>query len=241
MRLNQFLASAGLGSRRSVESLIREGRVQINGQPASLAMRVDPDSDHVLCDGKAVRPPAHHSYILLHKPRGYTVTRTDAHATRSVYEIVPRKWRRLAYVGRLDLDSEGLLLFTDDGDLTFRLLRPSYGIDREYHVQVGGVPKASALTQMVKGITLEDGREARAVSASFAPRGRAGGMLTLVLREGKKREVRHMCAAALLTVKKLTRVRFGPVTLGRMSPGETRELLPAEVEALHEAVGLAKK
>lgn len=241
MRLNQYLASAGLGSRRSVESLIREGRVQINGQTAGLAARVDPESDVVLCDGKRLRLPDHHQYILLHKPRGYTVTRSDVHASRSIYELVPRKWRRLAYVGRLDRDSEGLLLFTDDGVLAFRLLRPSYGIDREYQVKVEGIPTQSALSLLIKGVALEDGQMAQAISVRFTPRGRAGGMLNLVLREGKKREVRHLCRAVDLTIKTLKRVRFGPLALGRLAPGDLRELASAEIQALYDAVGLARK
>lgn len=241
MRLNQFLARAGLGSRRSVEGLIRDGRIRINGVPADLASKVDSGSDKVTFDGRVVKLPSGFTYIVLNKPAGYTATRTDPHGGRTVYELLPKPWRRLAYVGRLDRDSEGVLLFTDDGELTHRLLRPEYEVDREYLVETEPPPSPEAIDSLISGIRLDDGFVAKSKSAEIVDRTTAAAALQLTLTEGKKREVRRMCKALALNVIQLTRTRFGPVQLGDLTSGKVRELTSEEVDALQRTVSTRKK
>jgi 23S rRNA pseudouridine2605 synthase len=240
MRLNQYLAHAGLGSRRAVEALITAGRVTLNGGLATLQSRVSVQSDQVALDGKPVRLPDRYTYVLLHKPAGYTVTRDDPHAAQSVYALLPPAFRPLAYVGRLDRDSEGLLLFSDDGELCHRLLLPSYRVEREYRVEVKGPWQPSLGPLLVKGVTFADGPPLAASSVRELRAWSGGAELAVILREGKKREIRRLCAAFGLQVTRLCRVRFGPVELASLAPGTVRELSATEVLSLRELVHLPR-
>jgi len=235
MRLNRYLARAGLGSRRSVEQIIRSGRVRISGRAGLLHSRVDPDSDTVTLDGRPVRLPVQHSYIILHKPRGYTTSRSDTHAASTVYELLPARYRTLPYVGRLDRESEGLLIFTDDGDLSYRLQRPEFGVEREYVVFTHTSISAALIRRILAGVDIGDGERARICRASFEPRRAGGGRLHLVLTEGKKREVRRICRALDIDIQRLLRERFGPVSLGRLAPGQVRALTASECARLASA------
>ncbi|HEX6132559.1 MAG TPA: pseudouridine synthase [Longimicrobiales bacterium] len=226
IRLQKYLAQAGVASRRACEALITAGRVSINGRVASeLGVRVQPGDD-VRVDGRRIRPAAAQWYAL-HKPRGYLSTRSDPEGRRTLYELMPPPMRRLFYVGRLDFDSEGLVLLTNDGDTAHRLLHPRYGVDREYDVELDAAIDDAALEQLRRGVQLEDGR-ARARSV----RRKGGQRVVLTLREGRKREVRRMFAELGYQVRRLRRVRYGPIRLGRLGSGEWRALEPREMDAL---------
>jgi 23S rRNA pseudouridine2605 synthase len=241
MRLNQFLAKAGLGSRRSVEALIRAGRIKVGSAPGHLTTKVDPASDVVTLDGRTLKLPADFTYVLLHKPPGYTVTRRDPRAQATVYEVLPAAFRKLAYVGRLDRESEGALLFTDDGVLAHRLLRPEYGVEREYAVETDGPIPPKAAESLLAGITIAEGHLAAARRVGVKSASAGHSVLEVVLCEGKKREVRQMCRAVGIPVKRLIRTRFGPVRLGRLAVGEARELSAREVALLRKTLAAAKK
>lgn len=227
VRLQKFLAQAGVASRRSSEQLIVDGHVTINGRLATeLGVRVDPDRDDVRVDGRRIRPAAR-QWFALHKPRGFISTRSDPEGRRTLYELVPPPMRRLFYVGRLDYDSEGLVLLTNDGDTAHRLLHPRYGVEREYDVLLDRAIDDDALQQLRRGVTLEDGR-ARAHSA----RRKGGNRVVLTLREGRKREVRRMFSELGYDVQRLRRVRYGPIRLDDLPTGEWRALEPREIDSL---------
>ena len=232
MRLNQFLAHAGLGSRRAVEALVTSGQVTLNGLLATLQSQVDPKRDLVRLNGRSVVLPEQYTYLALHKPAGYTVTREDTHARRNVYELLPARFRRLAYVGRLDRDSEGLLLFSDDGELNHRILLPKHKVEREYKVRIEGVWTEEVGRLMKAGVSFPEGPPLAAVRVELLNSFPGGAELGVVLQEGKKREIRRLCASFHLAVTRLCRVRFGPVELADLAPGQTRELTSAEVCAL---------
>ncbi|HZP89967.1 MAG TPA: pseudouridine synthase [Actinomycetota bacterium] len=235
-RLQRALARAGFGSRRSCEQLIREGRVEVNGRVAVLGDRIDPERDRVVVDGHLASVNPGLRYLVLHKPAGVTTTTRDRHASSDLTEYLPRS-PRLFPVGRLDRDTEGLLLLTNDGELAQRLSHPRYGVEKEYLAEVEGAPTARQLARLRRGVELEDGiARALKVRAMAGPGGR--GAVRLVLGEGRKREVRRMLAAVGLPVRRLVRVRQGPLRLGRLAPGEVRELSPGEVQALYRAAGL---
>lgn len=226
IRLQKFLSQAGVASRRSSEELIVGGRVSINGRVATeLGVRVQP-SDDVRVDGKRIRPAASQWYAL-HKPRGYMSTRSDPQGRQTLYDLVPPPMRRLFYVGRLDFDSEGLVLLTNDGDTAHRLLHPRYGVDREYDVELDEQIDDTALEQLRIGVQLDDGR-ARARTV----RRKGGRRVVLTLQEGRKREVRRMFAELGYRVIRLRRVRYGPIRLGDLPSGDWRELDARELEAL---------
>ena len=224
-RLQKLLSSAGICSRRRAEEYILAGRVLVNGVPASLGDRADPRRDCVTLDGTPVSAPAGHTYILLNKPRGYVTTLSDEKGRRTAAELVADCGARVWPVGRLDLDSEGLLLFTDDGALTNRLLHPAHGVGKEYLVWVRGDVEA-ALPRLRRPITL-DGEELRAERVE-----RNGDALRFLLRQGRNRQIRRMCTAAGLTVTRLKRVREGPLRLGTLPVGKWRHLTAEEREAL---------
>ena len=235
MRIQKFLSRAGVASRRMAEEWMQAGRVRVNGEVVTeLGSRIDPAEDTVEVDGKVVtRPPPR--WILLHKPRGFLTTRKDPRGRPTVYDLIPDRFRGLRYVGRLDQDTEGLLLLTNEGDTLHRLLHPSYEVEREYRVTVEGHVEEETLEDLESGVTLEDG-EARAVRARVLEEAGHGSVLELVLREGRKREVRRMCEAVGHPVTHLLRVRFGPVDLGDLPPGEWRDLTPEEVRTVKETV-----
>lgn len=209
--------------------------MRVNGEVVTeLGTRIHPDQDTVEVDGERVtRPPPR--WILFHKPRGYLTTRDDPRGRPTVYDLLPDGCRGLRYVGRLDQDTEGLLLLTNEGDTLHRLLHPSYEVEREYRVTVEGHLEPTTLDRFTDGVALGDG-VARAVRARVREEAGHGSVLELVLREGRKREVRRMCEAVGHPVTHLQRVRFGPVELGDLPPGEWRDLDEEEVRSLKETV-----
>lgn len=235
-RLQKLLAAAGLGSRRGAEALLRAGRVRVNGRVARLGDAADPTHDAVTVDGQPLRLEEK-AYWRLHKPRGVVTTRSDPSGRRTVIELLPGEVRRLRLypVGRLDVDSEGLVLLTNDGALAQRLLHPSYGSEKEYVVEVRGAPSQDALQRLAEGFPLAAGERptapARVAHAGRALHGR-GTRLRVVLREGRKRQLRRAFAALGHPVERLRRVRIGPLRLGDLAPGEARPLTAAERTAL---------
>lgn len=235
-RLQRALARAGFGSRRACEELIVAGRVSIDGRVATLGDRVDPANDRVTVDGRTISVDPELRYFALHKPSGVTTTMRDRHAAEDLRALLP-KGVRVFPVGRLDRESEGLLLLTNDGELANRLMHPRHGVEKEYLAEVDGVPTERDLARIRRGVPLPDG-PARALAARAVARTGGRGAVRLVMGEGRKREVRRLLAAAGLPVVRLIRLRVGPVRLGRLSPGELRELEPEEVRALYRVAGL---
>jgi pseudouridine synthase len=235
-RVQRALARAGFGSRRACEELIADGRVEVNGIVARLGDRVDPGRDELRVDGRRISIDPGLRYLALHKPRGVTTTMRDPHAERDLRRLLP-SGPRVFPVGRLDRDTEGLLLLTNDGDLANRLAHPRHGVEKEYLAEVEGTPTGRQIGRLRRGVSLEDGI-ARAVEARAVGRTGGRGAVRLVLTEGRKREVRRMLEAVGLPVRRLVRTRVGPVRLGPLRAGELRELTPEEVRALYRAAGL---
>lgn len=232
IRLQKFLSQAGVASRRAAEEMIRAGRVSINGEVVTeLGVRVDPDADEVEVDGRVVAPAAP-IWIALHKPPGYVVSRRDPQGRPTIYELLPKEFAGLFHVGRLDFESEGLLLLTNEGDVAHRLLHPSYGMDRVYDVGVRGRVTDDEIAQLLAGVELEDGLT-RAIEIKRRPRpGPRADRLLVTMREGRKRVVRRLFAAIGHPVLRLVRRRFGPIELGSLKRGSWRRLHPREVTAL---------
>jgi len=228
-RLQKVLAAVGLGSRRACEELIADGLVTVDGEVAVLGRRVNPEVARIAVDGVplSVRPGL--VYHLLNKPAGVLTTADDPQGRPTVVELVPTV-PRVFPVGRLDADTEGLLLLTNDGDLTHRLTHPSFGVDKEYLAEVEGIPSRGALRRLREGVELDDGPTAPARVGLVPPNG-----LRIVIHEGRNRQVRRMCAAVGHPVIRLVRVRIGPLADRRLAPGQSRELTPAEVRALETA------
>jgi 23S rRNA pseudouridine2605 synthase len=235
-RLQRTLARAGFSSRRGSEELIKAGRVEVNGRLAELGDRVDPERDEVRVDGRRVSVDPGLRYVAFHKPKGVTTTMRDRHAERDLRDFLP-EGPRVFPVGRLDRDTEGLLLLTNDGDLAHRLAHPRHGVEKEYLAEVDGSPTAARIGRLRRGVELDDGI-AKAVDARSV--GRAGGRFAVrvVMTEGRKREVRRMLEAVGLPVRRLVRTRVGPVRLGRMKAGELRDLSHDEVRDLYRTAGL---
>jgi 23S rRNA pseudouridine2605 synthase len=236
VRLNQFLARAAGGSRREADGWIREGRVLVNGRPPTgLGCAVEPGADRVTLDGSTVRLPEHHRYLAYYKPRGLLVSRRSQGGRRTIFDALGAPARGLHAVGRLDLESEGLLLLTDDGDWSEALLHPRTAVLRRYRVWVTPVPDPASLRGLMAGGIVEGVRVAPArVVLEGVEKGR--GVLLVDLIEGKKREVRVLAAGAGLEVGRLVRVRFGAVHLGTLRPGALRPLTGAEVAALRREI-----
>lgn len=230
-RLQKVMAQAGIGSRRVSEILIDEGRVSVNGVIARLGQRVDPEVDVIEVDGSQVGVRPGMVYFLLNKPAGVVTTSADTHGRPIVTELVPDD-TRVFPVGRLDAETEGLLLLTNDGDLTHRLTHPSFGVDKEYLAEVEGEPSRGALRRLRDGIVLEDGITSPAKVSLLAPT-----MIRLVIHEGRNRQVRRMCEAVGHPVKRLVRTRIGPLVDSSLAPGQWRALTQTEVRTLERAVG----
>ena len=229
-RLQKVLAQRGLGSRRHCEELIADGRVSVNGEVAILGRRVDVLVDLIEVDGTplAVRPGL--VYYLFNKPRGVVTTLADPQRRQIVTDFVPTE-PRVFPVGRLDADTEGLLLLTNDGDLAHRLTHPSYGVETAYLAEVARRPSAAAVRQLREGVELEDGMTAPAKVALSPP-----NLLRITIHEGRNRQVRRMCEAIGHPVRRLVRVRIGSITDRHLKPGTWRDLTLTEVRAL-ESVG----
>ena len=233
MRIQKFLSRAGVASRRKAEALVLEGRVRIDGTVVTeLGTKVRPFRDRIEVDGEEVRLPDAR-WVRFYKPAGVLCTTMDTHGRRTIFDLLPREHAMLRYVGRLDLDTEGLLLLTNDGDVANRLQHPRYQVEREYEVSVRGVPSKKDLARLRAGIVLDDGL-ARPVRVEAGAPVEDCGHITLVMAEGRKREVRRLLYALGYPVVTLTRVRFGPVKLGGLAPGEWEILSPRDVAALRE-------
>lgn len=231
VRLQKFLADAGVASRRAAEAIIVEGRVRVNGQiVAELGVRVDPAKDRVLVDGRPVRARKK-LYIALHKPRGYTCTRKDPHAERVVGELLPAEWNDLYPVGRLDRESEGLLFLTNDGEFCLRLTHPRYGVRKHYLATVSGRAEPAMLERFRRGVWSE-GERLRIEGGKILSANQAGSLVELELGEGRYREVRRLFGSEGLEVTRLVRTQIGPIKLGELRPGRWRTLTPAELKTL---------
>ena len=237
-RLQRFLSRAGVASRRKSEELIAAGRVKVNGETVSIpGSKVDPEHDRVEVDGQPVTLPPGHVYWLLNKPAGYVSTVSDPQGRPTVVDLV-KQAQRLYPVGRLDRDSEGLLLLTDDGELTQRLTHPSYEHEKEYQVLVEGHPTQDVLRRLSAGVELEDGLTAPA-GVTILRTEASGTWLRFVIHEGRKRQLRRMCDAVGHPARRLIRVRMGPLTLDGLAPGQYRALTAQESTRLRKAAGLS--
>jgi 23S rRNA pseudouridine2605 synthase len=228
-RLQKVLARLGFGSRRVCDDLIAEGRVTVNGAVAELGRRVDPEHDEVAVDGVVVGIKPDLVYYLLNKPRRVVTTAADPQGRPTVVELVPDE-PRVFPVGRLDAETEGLLLLTNDGDLAHRLTHPSFGVEKEYLAEVDGQPSAGAVRKLRDGVELDDGPTAPAKVALVPP-----SALRITIHEGRNRQVRRMCDAVGHPVRRLVRLRIGPLSDRRLKPGEWRALTQDEVRALERA------
>jgi 23S rRNA pseudouridine2605 synthase len=231
IRLQKILAQAGYGSRRKCEGLIQEGRVSVNGAPARLGMKADPDNDQISVDRQSIPTPEPKRYALLHKPRGVlsTVSTPDRRPTvRSLVDLPGR----LYPVGRLDVNSEGLILMTNDGKITNRLTHPRYEHEKEYRVLVNPFPAENQLQSWRKGIFLEDGSLTQPAQVWVEHKDSEGAWLGVILKEGKKRQIRRMAESSGLKVQRLIRTRIANLTLGDLLPGEWRTLNDDELADL---------
>ncbi len=232
------MSGAGVSSRRAAEDLIREGRVSLNGKVVvELGVRANPHVDRVAVDGKQIRGPEAPVYLLLHKPVGIVTTMDDPGGRPTVADLMVRVRERVFPVGRLDYNSSGLLLLTNDGELALRLTHPRYHVDKTYRVKVLGRPDERALTRLRQGIRLTDGKTAPAQVRIVDEIGRKTWM-EITISEGKNHQIRRMCEAVRLPVDKLQRVSIGPLLLGKLPPSKSRRLTEAELRKVRRAVGL---
>jgi 23S rRNA pseudouridine2605 synthase len=231
------LARAGIASRRASEDLMRSGRVWVDGKPATeLGMRVDPGRARIEVDGRRVHVSGDHEYLLLNKPAGYVTTAIDPQKRPTVMDLVTTR-TRVFPIGRLDADTQGLLLLTNDGELAHRLAHPRYRVEKVYLAEVRGPLSAERCRKLVEGVRLDDG-PARAAAARVVGRGKSRTQVEVTMTEGRKREVRRMLEEIGHPVIKLVRTRFGPVDVRGLKAGAIRELTPHEVGELHRLVGL---
>lgn len=230
MRLAKYLAHAGIASRRASEQLIADGRITIGGTTVRDPARDVDDASDVAFDGEPVRGEESRVVYLLHKPAGVVSTASDTHGRQTVIDMVPAE-RRLYPVGRLDADSTGLILLTNDGELANRLTHPRYEVPKTYRASLAGPPITDrALKALREGVELEDGMTAPARVRRLTPH-----QLELTIHEGRKRQVRRMCEAVGRPVRSLVRIRFGPLDLGELKPGKARRLTAPELAALADA------
>ena len=238
VRLQKLLSQAGVASRRSAEKLIEEGRVSVNGRTIrEMGVKADPAADDIRVDGRRLRAPERHRYILLNKPAGVVTTRSDPQRRQTVVDLLQGVREYVYPVGRLDYDSEGLLLLTNDGDLAARLTHPRHEVERMYEAYVSGTPDTDAIEQLRRGIPLDGRRtmpaDVKVLSKNPAKAGHHDkAVLLITIREGRNRQVRRMCEAVGHPVRRLRRVRIGPIVDRRLRPGEWRELTRQEVEKL---------
>jgi 23S rRNA pseudouridine2605 synthase len=233
-RLQKLLSQAGIASRRAAERLIAEGRVSVNGETVrEMGVKADPAVDDIRVDGRRVKAAARPRYILLYKPKGYVTTRSDPQRRPTVIDLVSGVREYVYPVGRLDYDSEGLLLLTNDGDLAARLTHPRHGVERTYEARVAGMPDREALDRLRRGIPLDGHRTLPAQVVLVSERRRDGnGLVRITIREGRNRQVRRMCEAVGHPVQTLRRIRIGPLADGSLRVGQWRELTLGEVEKL---------
>lgn len=238
IRLQKILSQSGVASRRAAEQLMQQGRVEVNGRVVTeLGTRADPERDDIRVDGRRIRGAAAHRYLLLNKPRGVVSTRSDPQRRTTVIDVLAGHGIRGYFypVGRLDADSEGLILLTNDGRFANRVTHPRYQLERRYEAQVAGVPDERDLNRLRRGVEI-DGvrtRPARVRRVRVADvRGEPQAVLEIIIHEGRNRQVRRMCDAIAHPVERLRRVAIGPIADARLRPGQVRDLTPREVEAL---------
>jgi 23S rRNA pseudouridine2605 synthase len=242
IRLQKILSAAGVASRRTAETLIAQGRVRVNGKVVTeLGTKADPATDEIKVDERRLPKPKHTHYILLNKPRGYITSRSDPQHRPTVIELLARGGVSdyIYPVGRLDYDSEGLLILTSDGDLAARLTHPRHGVAREYEVRLRGVPDNHALERLARGVTIDGRRTADAevhLRRVYESESGPQGILSLIIHEGRNRQVRKMCDSIGHPVVQLRRVRIGPIADDRLKPGMFRALTPSEINALKKGV-----
>lgn len=239
MRLNRYLARAGVASRRHSESMIVSGRVKLNGETVvSLATQVRPDSDVVTVDERPLNAPAARRCYLLNKPAGYLTTLRDPFDRPTVAALILDIPERVFPVGRLDRDTEGLLLFTNDGALSYRLMHPRFRFEKEYHVLVEGAPREGALRRLREGVAIE-GRITAKAGVEVLRRTGTGAWLSVVLHEGRKRQIRRMCDRVGHPVRRLIRVRLGGLADRDLPAGKWRALTDGEIEELEPEVRMS--
>jgi pseudouridine synthase len=239
VRLQKILAGAGVASRRAAERLMIEGRVAVNGIVVrELGSRADPAVDDIRVDGRPVQPLTRFRYILLNKPRGYITSRSDPEGRPTVLDLLPGVHDYVYPVGRLDFDSEGLLLLTNDGELAARLMHPRHHVEREYHVRVRGTPDVRAVARLSRGVVI-DGRPTAPAVVRVVDTGRGQhgdqAVLSITVHEGRTHQVRQMCDAIGHPVVRLRRVRIGPISDPSLKSGASRNLTPSEVARLGRA------
>jgi pseudouridine synthase len=241
VRLQKILSTAGVASRRAAETLIEQGRVSVNGVTITeLGSKADPARDDIRVDGRRIKASRPARYVLLNKPRGYITSRSDPQHRPTVIDLLAEGGIRdyIYPVGRLDYDSEGLLLLTSDGELAARLTHPRHGVAREYEVRVRGVPEPRLLNRLERGVVIDGRKTAPAevrLRKTFDAESGTQAILSLVIHEGRNRQVRKMCDAIGHPVVRLRRVRIGPIADDRLKPGEFRELTDREIAALKKA------
>jgi len=238
LRLQKYLAEAGIASRRASEELITAGRVRVNGETATLGMSVDPEIDVVLFDGKPVKQEEELITIMLNKPKGVVSTSDDPEGRKTVQEYVKDIPVRLYNVGRLDINSEGLLLMTNDGELAHRMTHPKFTVEKTYYAICDGKLLPSEVASLTNGVTLEDGMTAPARVTHVRPTKTGDTSFLITIHEGKNRQIRRMLEAIGHRTLRLKRERFGPLQIGELKPGETRRLTPDEMRSLRHALGL---
>jgi 23S rRNA pseudouridine2605 synthase len=239
LRINRFLASAGLGARRKCEVLVREGRIEVNGKTVeTLGFQVDPENDEVCCDGERVRLPHSSVHLVMNKPSGVVVSANDDQGRRTVYDLLPPNLRgRVRAVGRLDRASEGMLLFTNDGQLAHGLMHPSREVEKTYVAWVTPPPKLDAIRALRAGVPLGRGERSGEAKVRSLGTKKETARIRVTLREGKNREVRRMFRAVGCRVLALRRVQIDGVVMGEVRMGGHRRLSSGEIEALRRAVG----
>ena len=241
-RIQKVMAEQGLCSRRAAEQIILEGRVKVNGHPARLGDKMDPNRDTLMIDGERVRlvkKPEYH-YLMLHKPRGYLTTASDERGRKTVMDLVADYPARLFPVGRLDKDSEGLLLMTNDGDFANLMMHPSHGVSKLYRVTVHPHAEERQVVALSRGVALDDGTVTQPAVVNVAVDEPGRTVLEMTIKEGKNRQIRRMCEAVGLEVVRLRRSAVGAVKLGMLPPGQYRELTKSEVAALRAAAQKGK-
>lgn len=233
-RIQKVLSEQGLCSRRAAEQIISEGRVTLNGRPVTLGDKMDTQADLLAVDGKSIIIPkkTEYYYYMLHKPRGYVTTMKDERGRKTVVDLLEGTPVRVYPVGRLDKDSEGLLLFTNDGDFANLLSHPSHGVPKTYRVTVHPRATEEQIVHLTDGVTLDDGTMTRPAVIRVAVDEPERTVMEMTIKEGKNRQIRRMCEAVGLEVARLRRISLGPVKLGMLPPGKYRELTPAEISAL---------
>ena len=233
-RIQKVLSELGLCSRRAAEQIILEGRVTLNGRPVQLGDKMDPLKDHLAVDGQTVRIPkkTEYYYYMVHKPRGYVTTMSDERGRKTVVELLEGTPVRVYPIGRLDKDSEGLLLFTNDGDFANMLSHPSHGVSKTYRVTVHPNADEQKIIELSNGVVLDDGVRTQPATVRVTADEPGRTVMEITIKEGKNRQIRRMCEAVGLEVARLRRISYGPVRLGMLAPGKYRELTGQEVAAL---------